>query len=148
MAKTETKNIVVARAGTQTGTGSVSVQMNVPDDIQQNFHNIWMSICVTPNDQDANCDGTWVLYLEPDSTVAVFDPTIANLNLENINFKIIACGCFHASNQAPWNMSQSLGKTSRNVRQNGRLILVTQMEALTVGAAVVTVMLCAGSKSF
>ncbi len=147
MARTETKNIVAVNSPTQAASGTVSVQMNVPDDLQMNFHNIWMSICITPNDADANANGYWVLYLEPDSTAAVFNPSIAALNLETINFKIIACGCWHASNQAPYNLGVPLGKTSRNVRQNGRLILVTQIEGITAGNTNVDLMLCAGSKT-
>ncbi len=147
MARTETKNIVVIRAATQSVGGFPSVQMNVGEDIQKNFHNIWMGMCVTPNDADANADGNWVLYLESDSTEAIFVPSTANLNLENINFKIIACGCWHASNQTPWNMSAPLGKTSRNVRQNGRLILVVNVEGITAGTTNVKIMLCAGSSA-
>ncbi len=145
MARTETKNIVFASSDDVPVGGLVSVQMNVPDDIQKNFHNIWMSLSAHPINADANAEGTWVLYLEPDSTEPIFSPSLVNINLENINFKIIACGIFHASNQTPFNMNETLGKTSRNVRQNGRLILVSRIGASSSGLIKVEVMLCAGS---
>ncbi len=143
MAKTETKNIVVGNfAG---GIGTQSIQMNVLEDVQKNFHNIWMSVCEEPEDADANANGQWVLYLENDSTRAIFAPSVANLNLENRNYSIIACGCWMASNQAPYNMGVPLGRTSRNVRQNGRLILVSYVEGVSAGLVRTKLMLCAGS---
>ena len=148
MARTETKNIVIARGPTQAANTTVSVSMNVGEDIQKNFHNIWMGMCVTPNDADANADGNWVLYLESLLTAPILDAGTANMNLETENFKIIACGCWHASNQTPWNFSESLGKTSRNIRQNGRLILLVRNEAITAGLWNGKVMLCAGSNTF
>jgi len=144
MARTETKNIVVAHA-VGTGIGETSTQMNVGEDIQKNFHNIWLSMCVEPQTVGANANGQWVFYLESDAAAAIMTPSVGFLNAETKNYQIIACGCWVASNETPWNFSENVGKTSRNVRQNGRLILVVRNEGITSGLTDTKVMLCAGS---
>ncbi len=144
----ETKNIVVVESSVTPLGGVVSVQMNVPEDIQKNFHNIWINICVNPVDADANAEGTWVLYREEDATRALMDVAPVTLNLETVNYKIIACGCWFASNQTPFNLHENMGRTSRNIRQNGRLILITRVNARTAGNTSIVLMLCAGSNTF
>ncbi len=143
----DTKRIVASRISAG-GLLTTSIQFLNPDGIQTNMHNIWYGACVTPVDADANCDGQWAIYREEDVTRAIFAPTIANLNLETINYKIVACGCFHASNQTPFNLGNTLGSTSRNVKQNGRLILVLQVEQITAGSMAITLLMCTGSKAF
>ncbi len=103
----DTKRIVAASTAVPVSS-IVSIQFQNPDTIQTNLHNIWFSVCVEPESADANANGTWVLYREEDSTRAIFDPTTVNLNLETINYKIVACGCWTGSNQTPYNMSDSL----------------------------------------
>ena len=144
----DTKRIVIGNfADVAAGVGT-SVQLLNPDNQQTNLHNIWFSVCVNPKNADANVTGQWVLYREEDITRAIFVPSVANINLETINYKIIACGCFMGSNQKPVSLHQTLGKTSRNVKQNGRLILACIPENMTAGNAEIELMICSGSKLF
>ncbi len=146
MADTETKKLVYSTNAVGLN-GSSSLQLVVPDGFKMNLHNVWWGMSIEPENADANAQGTWVLYLESDSTVGIFVPSITNLNLENINFKIIACGTWMGSNQTPYNMSEHLG-TSRNIRQNGRMVFVMRVNGITAGNARVVMSLCAGSNTF
>ena len=132
--KTETGNL----AG-----GSTVVLLAVPTTPREsvNFHNIWGSLTVEPTTAGANASGQWVLFVQPVG-VAVVAHLEADINLEEKNPRIIACGVFAASNQTPFNMSIN-PKTSRNLNAGDRLILQITLEQITSGQATHRLMLCA-----
>ena len=144
----DTKRIVISRITTGVAGTLSSIQFLNPDTIQTNMHNIWFSIGMNPSNADTNMSAQWAIYREEDSTRAIFNPSVTIINLETINYKIVACGVAYASNQTPFNLTTTLGSTSRNVKQNGRFILALHIENLTAGNAEVTLMMCTGSRAF
>ena len=108
-----------------------------------NFHNIWGSVSVEPQDADANAQGTWVLYYVPDPAKGLLNWTDALINLENENVFIIACGVWSASNQSPYNSGPIHPETSRTLPAGGRLVLGSTVTGITAGLASNRVMLCA-----
>ena len=124
------------------GHTTVSLQAPLEPREDVNFHNIWVGVTIEPQDTDANCQGTWVLYKEDISVRPEQAFTDATLNLEVENQNIIACGVFSASNQSPFNYSTQI-KTSRNTGAGGRIILSSTITGITAGLASNRVMLCA-----
>ncbi len=124
------------------GTTKASIVVPTSPAEEVNFHNIWVSVSVEPQDAGANCQGTWVLFFMSDSTVG--DPTWTDgaLNTGSANAKIIACGVFSASNESTYNYTTQI-KTSRNVPAGGRLVLTSTVTGITAGLASNRVMLCA-----
>ena len=124
------------RAGFGPGVGTILRRLT-------NYHNIWASFCVEPQDADANANGFWILWLKPD--VAQTDPVFdsAEFNAGTKNMVIIACGCWTASNQTPFNKEIHLN-SSRNLVANQELVLTVRQNGLTSGSSRVLIMLCAG----
>ncbi len=125
--------------------GKVEVILTTPTDPREevNYHNIWIGATCEPQDAGANCQGTWVLYMNtnPGSGLSTFSD--AAVNLETINQMILACGVFSASNESPWTLPPTTLKTSRNLPPGGRLILQLITTGITVGLSSNRVMLCA-----
>ncbi len=123
--------------------GRTFVVLTTPDSPREetNFHNIWGSVGVEPENTDANSQGTWVLgILRKGEVVAVF--TDAVINAEESNPDIIACGVSSSSNQSPFNIKVN-PKTSRNIEPGGSLFLAHTTTGITAGTASTRVMLCA-----
>ncbi len=131
--------------GNDVASGFTTVSLQVPTEPREqvNFHNIWIGVTVEPVTAGANCQGTWVLYVEPNVGVGDFAFTDSVLNLETRNVDIIACGVFSASNESPFSMIPVQIKTSRNINPNGRLVLNSTITGITVDSASNRVMLCA-----
>ena len=118
------------------GTGSILRRLT-------NYHNIWFGVGVEPETADANANGTWVLWEKRDTNASDTQWSIANLNSDNFNMQIIACGVFVASNQTPWNFSSQL-KSSRNFVANQELVFSLRLEGVSAGNVRVNMSLCAG----
>jgi len=129
---------------TNLGAGSqTDVNLDVPTSPREevNFHNIWVSVSVEPQDTDANSQGTWVLWhRNPGIGTSLF--TDVNINIENTNAQIIACGVYSASNQSPFNYETQI-KTSRTLPAGAKLTLSCVVTGITAGLASCRVMLCA-----
>ncbi len=140
----QAKRIQVGEGNNGAG-GRTAAVLTVPADPREevNFHNIWGSVTVEPQDADANCQGTWVLLLIRDPATAIPVFTDAFMNLETINFDIIACGVFSASNQSPYNSGPIHPLSSRNLPAGGRLVLASTITGITAGTASNRMMLCA-----
>ena len=140
----QAKRIVVAESNDTAGLQTAAI-LSVPLEPREevNFHNIWLGLTVEPQDAAANCQGTWVLYVEPDTTAPLFSFTDSIVNLENRNNQIVACGVFSASNESPFTMVPVQIKTSRNLEAGSRLIMSSTITGITAGAASNRVMLCA-----
>ncbi len=123
---------------------NVQVQLVVPISPREeiNFHNIWGSVSVEPQDAGANCQGTWVMYVLRENQVAVGFTDIA-LNTELFNLPIIACGVYSASNESPYNSGPIHPKSSRNLNAGDVLILQSITTGVTAGLCSNRVMLCA-----
>ena len=107
-----------------------------------NYHNIWLGISCEPTNADVNAQGTWVLWLKPDVTQTDVQWTDANLDSDDFNQMIIACGVWGASNQTPYNFSSQL-KSSRNLVANQELVLSVNRTGVTSGNVIIKVILCA-----
>ena len=97
-----------------------------------NVHSVRVSFNCEPDAADANAHGTWVLMTRSESSAAILDPTIANINAENISQVIWAIGVWSASNQTPYN-HEIAPLTSRNIVRGGDVILRIQVQGLTAG---------------
>ena len=124
--------------------GATTVVLQAPTDPREeiNFHNIWGSVSVEPQDAAANCQGTWVLMLVPDNMVTPV-LTDAVVNLEQFNGIIIACGVWSAANESPYNSGPIHPTTSRTLQAGDSLILQSIVTGITAGLASNRVMLCA-----
>ncbi len=97
-----------------------------------NCSNIWFSMSIEPENQDANAQGSWILHFINYSDVGVnFNDTL--LNDEPEAGLIIAAGVWGATNQTPFNLNLSAGKVSRNIRKDGRLRLQVQQTGISAG---------------
>jgi len=126
------------------GAGAATqVTLTTPTDPREeiNFHNIWGSVSVEPQDADANAQGTWVLYISRIGQVFVTF-TDANINNEASNAIIIACGVWSASNQSPYNSGPIHPKSSRTLQAGDSLALQNVVTGITAGLASNRVMLC------
>ncbi len=139
----QAKRIQVNEVNTGVG-GNTSVQLIVPTDPREevNFHNIWGSVSVEPQNADANCQGTWVLYILRENQVNI-GYTDAVVNGELFSAVIIACGVYSASNQSPYNSGPIHPSTSRNLMPGDALILQSITTGVTAGLCSNRVMLCA-----
>ncbi len=123
-----------------TGAGvSTEVEYSITAD-KVNCSNIWGSISLEPEVQDANSQGTWVLYFQNYADVGV-TWSDTQLNDEPEAGLIIAAGVWGATNQMPYNHTFSAGKVSRNIRKEGRLALAVQQTGITSGATSVRLLL-------
>ncbi len=124
--------------------GTTLVELETPTDPREetNFHNIWGSVSIEPQDTDANAQGTWVLYLlRENATNPAFTDVVTNG--ESNNAVIIACGVWSASNQTPYNSGAIHLETSRTLQAGDRLVLQSIVTGITAGLAFNRVMLCA-----
>ncbi len=138
----QAKRIQVQEANNGVG-GAVNVSLAVPTEPREevNFHNIWGSVSVEPENTDANAQGTWLLFiLRENATQPVFTDVITDN--ETNNAVIIACGVWSASNQTPFNITIH-PSTSRTLQAGDRLFLQSVVTGITAGNASNRVMLCA-----
>jgi len=125
-------------------SGNTIAALTVPTDPREevNFHNIWGSVAVEPQDAGANAQGTWILYHLPVNAIET-NYTDANTNNEATNAFIIACGVWSASNEGPYNSGAIHPKTSRTLQAGDSLRLQSIVTGITAGLASNRVMLCA-----
>ncbi len=124
--------------------GSTTVVLQAPLEPREeiNFHNIWGSVTVEPQDAGANCQGTWVLFvIRENATTPTMTDTVTNSEVHNA--VIIACGVFGASNESPYNSGPIHPETSRTLQAGDSLVLSSVITGITAGLASNRVMLCA-----
>ena len=109
---------------------------------ESNYHNIWGSVSVEPQDAGSNCQGTWILMVIRENAIT---PSLIDVivNNETNNAVIIACGVFSASNESPYNSGPIHPSTSRTLQAGDSLVLVSVITGITAGLASNRVMLCA-----
>ena len=117
------------------GTGSILRRL-------VNYHNIWWGFSVEPENADANANGIWVLWLNKNTNVADTQWTQANLNSDNFNMQVIACGTWVSANQTGYVFSSQL-KSSRNLVANQQLNLTVAVHGITAGLVRVIPIICA-----
>ncbi len=127
--------VVNARFGP--GTGTILRRL-------VNYHNIWGGFTAEPQNADANCNGSWILWMKRDTNTT--DPvfTEAEINSGDINMVIIACGLFVASNETPYMHPPIHLNSSRNLVANQEMVLTVRIGGVTAGLVSVDVILCAG----
>ena len=123
--------------------GQVNTFMTVPATPREevNFHNIWLSISSEPENADANGAGFWVLQVLQEGN-AIPTWSLAGVQTEDDNAKIVACGVLAAANQGPGNYTTQI-KTSRTLMPGDRLVLSYNVHGLTAGNMSVNLLLCA-----
>ncbi len=136
------------RIEVQEGNNGASAQtaagLLVPTDPREevNFHNLWGSVSVEPQDAGANCQGTWLLFiLKENATLPTFTDVVVNGETNNTN--IVGCGVFSASNESPYNSGPIHPKTSRTLQAGDQLVMVSVITGITAGLASNRVMMCA-----
>ncbi len=107
-----------------------------------NFHNIWGSVSVEPQDAAANAQGSWFLMIIRENATT---PTMTDVvvNGESNNAVIIACGVWSASNETPYNSGPIHPEISRTLMPGDSLLLQSVVTGITAGLASNRVMLCA-----
>ncbi len=139
----QAKRIQIGEANRTAGQ-QVTATFVVPTDPREevNFHNIWASVSVEPQDAGANCQGTWVLMVARENTTI---PTLTDavINGETNNAIIIACGVFSASNESTFNSGPIHPQSSRTLQAGDQLVILAVITGITAGAASTRVMLCA-----
>ena len=138
----QAKRIAIG-VGSVVGGVDTGVNLEVPSTLREevNFHNIWASFGAEPLTADANAQGSWILFVERKNQAA-FTWTDANINTQEMNQVIIACGVWVASNQTPVNVMVN-PKTSRNLGAGDRLQMIVHVAGVTAGSVLVRTMLCA-----
>ena len=120
-----------------------NVTIAVPSDTREqvNFHNIWGGFNCESVTAGANAQGTWVLYLLPEGKTA---PTWSNgeINSEDNNMNIIACGVWGCSNEMPSGEKIQIG-TSRNANAGDQLVPSVFVYGSTSGNVSIHSVLCA-----
>ncbi len=138
----QAKRIVVAEETDSVG-GKTSLGITAPTDprTETNFHNIWGSISIEPENADANAQGTWVLYVLRENAT---DPTFTDVvvNGETNNSIMIAFGVWSATNQTPFNISIH-PETSRTLQPGDQIALQSHVTGISAGAVSQRVMLSA-----
>ena len=139
----QAKRIQVFEANTGVG-GQANVSLVAPTTPREeiNFHNIWGSVSVEPQNAGANCQGTWALMLIPQN-MAIPTLTDVTVNAEGSNATIIACGVYSASNESPYNSGPIHPSSSRTLQPQDRIMLVSITTGITAGLCSNRVMLCA-----
>ncbi len=134
-------NVSESNDGVAGSTNAVLDTPNVPRE-EINFHNIWGSVSVEPQNADANMQGTWLLFLLRENATL---PTLTDVvvNGEAHNASIIACGVYSASNQTPYNSGPIHPQSSRTLQPGDKLVLTSVITGITAGLASNRVMLCA-----
>ncbi len=139
----QAKRIQLGEANRTAGQ-QVTAVFTVPTDPREevNFHNIWASVSVEPQDAGANCQGTWLLLINREnSTLPTFTDVV--VNGETNNATIIACGVFSASNESTYNSGPIHPQSSRTLQPGDELTIVAVIKGITAGVASTRVMLCA-----
>ena len=95
-----------------------------------------------PQDAGANCQGTWILWINRENqTAPAFTDSV--VNNETNNYNIIACGVYSASNEKPWNSGPIHPETSRTLAPGDELGLTVMVTGITAGLASTRAMICA-----
>ncbi len=139
----QSKRIQVNEANQSAGA-QISATLVVPTEPREevNFHNIWASVSVEPQNAGANAQGTWFLViLRENQTQATLTDTV--VNGETHNSVIIACGVWSASNESPYNSGAIHPETSRTLQAGDNLRLISIVTGITAGSASNRVMICA-----
>ena len=106
-----------------------------------NYHNIWASLSVEPEDASANSHGVWILFVNPvGASIPTWD--LVTMNAESFNAIIIACGTFGASNETPYN-KEIHPTTSRTLQAGEQLVLSVNIHGVTAGENSTDLLLCA-----
>ena len=121
-----------------------NVFLSVPSTPREmvNFHNLWFSVSCEPQQAGANGNGVWVLSVVP---VGVAVPTwsLANILTESFNQYVLACGTATYSNESTFNLTETLGKTSRTLNPGDSIFLSFNQQGLTAGQTRNLLLLCA-----
>ncbi len=116
------------------GTGTIIRRLT-------NYHNIWGSISIEPEDADANCNGIWVLWLKANTNDPNTAWSQAVIDAQTNTMEIIACGTFTASNQTPFNKEIHLN-SSRNLVANQEMVLSVNLHGVSAGLIRCIELLC------
>ncbi len=138
----QAKRIAVFESNDGAG-GNTNAFLVAPTDIREeiNFHNIWCSVSIEPQDAGVNAQGTWALFLLRENATL---PTLTDvvINGESNNAVLIACGVWSASNETPFNLTIH-PETSRTLQAGDALAITSVVTGITAGLASNRVMICA-----
>ncbi len=100
-----------------------------------NVHGFRMEIVLEPQNQDANANGCWAVYVLPGGVVQNADlpVTLGEFGDEKFAPYLWGIGLWTASNQTPDTSIEFLPKTTRNVQAGGRIVVDLRVEGITGG---------------
>jgi len=118
-------------------TPSVGVTHSITGTIDEtngaNVHGLVIDFICEPENSDANANGTWALWCNPDEASVVPTTTTGALELETSNAFLWASGVWAASNQTPFCFGGKFMKTSRNCQNGARITLSINLEGVSAG---------------
>ncbi len=145
MGDQEPKRIAEALSTTLAPGNQLSARFG-PEAVRRkvNYHNIWWGVAVEVENAGANATFRWVLFIKRDSTAT--DPvfSLANIQAETFNQRIIACGVGAASNEMPYTLPAQHMNSSRNLLVGEELVLTLNIQGITAGQITAHCILCAG----
>ena len=100
-----------------------------------NVHGLRACGSIEPENADANANGFWIVYCLPAQVINLLDlpQNFAQLDNEDFLPYVWGCGCWTASNQAPYHF-EFAPKTSRTCQKGARIVTVVVKSGISAGA--------------
>ena len=116
------------------GIGSQTLDMDMDDADVVNAHGFRFCGSIEPENADANANGAWAVWCLPGGVIQNADlPTsLSLLGNEDSAPYLWGCGCWTASNQAPYHY-EFVPKTSRNCQKGSRLVMRIMKDGISAG---------------
>ena len=125
----------IETASGASGVGATNfIDMNFDKGQAVNIHGFRAEFIVEPEDQDANCNGNWAVYVLPGGLVQNSDlpATGGAMGDEDTGPYLWGIGVFAATNQTPMKITFA-PKSSRNMQAGGRVVLEIIMTGVSAG---------------
>ena len=129
------KRRIEVSTGNPTGGSNNFIDMEFLNDAMVNFHGYHMEFVTEPQDQEANANGIWAVWVFPGKLIQNSDlPTLlGEFGDEDRSQYLWGMGVWASANQSP-SHTEFKPKTSRNMARDSRIVLQILVNGLTVGA--------------
>jgi len=122
-----------------TGTAGVSanfIDVDFPNDTVVNVHGYRAEFAIEPQDADANCNGSWAVWVLPGGVIQNADlpNTFGSMFNEDFAPYLWGIGVYVASNQTPHHMLFA-PKSTRNIQVGGRIVFHIRIDGISAGLA-------------
>jgi len=111
-----------------------SLELNETDAV--NVHGYRFCGSIEPENADANANGFWAVFCLPAGVLSITSDlpnSEGEFNSEDTNAYLWGCGCWTASNQAPYHF-EFTPSTSRNCQKGARIVGYVTKLGISAGA--------------